>query len=264
MAERVAVVVNPAAGKNAGRRSIPTIRRELEQSGYSVDIIQTGPQTTPEELESRTRNCTMLVAAGGDGTLNGVAEIAVERRLRLGLVPIGTANVLAREFKIPRGVLAACRLLRRGELHRLDVGRTDRGLFLSCVGAGFDADVVHRFSQRRARLRGTTLASYFATIFQSFRRYRFPKFSVQIDGELVSDRATGIVVGNTRHYGGPFCMTPAARTSDGLLDACIFHGPIPVYVVVMVMALFGLHVWRPIFPSMFSGAGRGWPQQAGR
>jgi YegS/Rv2252/BmrU family lipid kinase len=217
---RMLVVVNPISGSRRSGR-VECLIRELAAGPWKVEVVRTERAGDARQAAASAGEGTALaVAVGGDGTLNEVISGLGSRGIPVGVVPLGTANLLAREFHIPLDIKGACSLVLRGRWRGVDLGRTDRGVFLSVAGAGFDAAVVHRFASRRSG--NARFSSYFQPILETVSAYPFPRIAVELDGALLTHEATGVVVANTRNYGGPFIMARDARPDDGLLDVCVF------------------------------------------
>jgi len=237
----ILLVVNPRAGRHRPRR----IERLLDGLGRAVRVVSTqGAGDARRAVEALAGEAALVIAAGGDGTLNEVLSGLADRDIPLAVVPLGTSNIVAKELNLPGDLHAACRLAVRGARRRLDVVRTDRGPFLGVAGAGFDAAVVHAFARRR---RGhTTLSAYLGPIGHTLGHYRWPRMTVECDGRVVTERATQVIVANVRRYGGPFVPAPFARPDDGWLDVCLFAWAGRLGLVLFaLLSLAGAHAVLP-------------------
>jgi diacylglycerol kinase (ATP) len=215
------LIHNPNAGYrgNARRKSVDEARRILASNGISADLAETtAPGHATEIAQQAVRDHRQLViACGGDGTLNevvnGLAQSSNGNRVPLGLLPAGTANILAKELDIPWNIPKAARQLAQGEIREIALGLAapqghpeKKRYFLSVAGAGPDGMIVYSIDLAlKARL--GILAYWWAGMSQVFR-YSFPRFRVRVGDQLV--QATLIVVGRTKHYGGPFKITDQA------------------------------------------------------
>ncbi|MBN2124983.1 MAG: hypothetical protein JW821_11860, partial [Deltaproteobacteria bacterium] len=139
------------------------------------------------------------------------------------MVPTGTANVVSRELDLPKDLKSQVLLAMESDLRRLDLGCVGQRRFMMCVGAGFDAAIVHAMAWKRPG-RGITLQSYLPLVMGEARRYPFPPMRVTVDGVLVEEYSVFTVVGNMSRYGGPFRMFKNASPEDGLLDVCCLQG----------------------------------------
>jgi diacylglycerol kinase (ATP) len=207
------VIYNPAAGRSRGRKLQATLRL-LEAAGCQLVLRETTRHGDAERL-ARTvdpASCNMIVVAGGDGTINEVANglIASGLRVPLAIVPLGTANVLAKEIGLgthPRDVARAILGRRHKVVH---LGLANGRHFLQMAGAGIDAHVVQGVNLMLKRRTGE-LAYVLESLIQAFR-YDFPALTVTIDGAAHTARM--VVVCNGRHYGGPFVAAPRASIEE--------------------------------------------------
>ena len=163
-----------------------------------------------------------IVVAGGDGTVNDILNgLEDPSRIPLAHLAYGTANMLARELRIPRDPEALAALVESGACRRLDLGRAGSRRFLLVTSSGFDAMVTSTISRTR---RGTLgYSGYAGPIWRAVRHYRAPRLRVSVDGAAPLCGALA-VVSNIRNYGGIFSVADRARPDSGVLDACVFSG----------------------------------------
>lgn len=221
---RLAVIYNPAAGVRR-RRAYKAIIERLQLDGCEILEMPTRYAGHGEEIARHLvpEACERVVAAGGDGTINEVANgllanTAGGRSLPLALLPLGTANVLARELGMPRGTEAIAASIRDGRPRAVAVGCANGRHFLLMAGAGFDAHVVAGISLPLKRRVGKL--AYIAEIVRQFFIYRFPVYRLCIDGQ--EHCACSVIVANARHYGGRFIVAPEAQLERGSLEVCLF------------------------------------------
>lgn len=222
---RILVVVNPIAGGGSAARKAGRLVRILERRGHAVECFAA---RDPEEVGERVRrresqgDLDRIVVAGGDGTVNDVLNgLDDPSRVPLAHLAQGTANMLARELRIPRDPAALAALVERGSCRRLDLGRAGSRRFLLVVSSGFDAMVTRAVSRAR---RGTLgYAGYAWPILSTLRRYRAPRLRVVVDGGEPLFGALA-VVSNIRNYGGILSVADRARPDSGVLDVCVFRG----------------------------------------
>jgi len=238
-AARVLIVFNPAAGAGRRRRLIRAVAA-LRACGLAPDLAETRGPGDGESLarEAASRGIGVVVAAGGDGTIAEVAAGLAGSGATLGLLPLGTANVLALELGIPFAperaaeVLATgrTRLLRPG-LARFEDGR--RRLFVQMLGAGFDAEVVAQLDLRLKRRIGRA-----AYVWQSLRelpRYGFPPIGVVADG--VPMHAASVIVTKGRLYAGHHRIAPAADPLSPGFQLVLFRHPGALHAALAGAAL---------------------------
>jgi YegS/Rv2252/BmrU family lipid kinase len=199
--------------------------RLLEGRGHAVECFSTrSPEEAGEGVRKRESQGYLdcIVVAGGDGTVNDVVNgLENPSRTPLAHLAYGTANMLARELRIPRDPEALASLVERGASRRIDLGRAGSRRFLLVASSGFDAMVTRAISRTR---RGTLgYPGYARPILGALRSYRAPRLRVQVDGAepLVGALA---IVSNIRNYGGIFSVADRACPDSGVLDVCVFSG----------------------------------------
>lgn len=208
------IIYNPAAGPRRRALLDPVLAR-LRARGAGVALC---PTTAPRDAARIARTLEppadgLVVAAGGDGTIAEVAEGLLDNprgaELRLGVIPLGTANVLAHEIGLARDADAIVAALLDGRPQPLHAGRIGEGaaarVFLMMAGAGFDAAVVAAVGPQLKRLCGK--GAYVLHTLRLATR-RFPALDLRVDG--VPMRAKNVVVCNGAHYGGPYRLAPGA------------------------------------------------------
>ena len=225
----ILAIANPTSGRGGAKQALPEIERRFRDAGFDITVRETRKRGDAERLAAEATDGDLIVAVGGDGTFNEVANGA-PRSVPLYQIPFGTANLIASEFGMPRRIEDAVRGVTAGTVRDLDVVEVRAGESVRrCVivaGAGFDAAVVREVSQIRGRrARGTIgMATYVLPIVKAAFGYAMPAIEVSIDGAKLADTATSVLVCNGRRYGGPFTVAPEAKPDDGLLDAVVIKG----------------------------------------
>jgi diacylglycerol kinase (ATP) len=217
MPEKIVVIHNPLArGGKATKLQPPPAG-----TGADVSILET---TTPEQATALAREAVRngvrkIVAAGGDGTLNAVANgIEGCEDVFLGILPVGTMNVFAREIGLPLEVRLCWRIILKNHSRRVDLGKANGRVFLSNAGVGLDAQVVAETDMEFRRQIGPL--SYVLKGLEIAGRPA-PQLKVNAE-ELGYCSATFVIMGNGRFYGGPFEVFKGGSTDDGLLDVILF------------------------------------------
>ena len=217
------IVFNPAAGM----RRASLLWRVLDvlvANGIRIELAETHRPGHAEALarEAVCGGASMVVAAGGDGTIAEVANGLLGSSARLGVIPLGTANVLAHELSLPFEPRAVAAALAFGRTRPLwpGVARGAEGtrLFVQMLGVGFDAQVVHHLpvALKRAFGRG----AYAVQTLRELACYRFTPIRLRLDGE--ETQAASVIVSKGRLYGGRFLLAPAACAAR----AGIFRGAV--------------------------------------
>lgn len=217
------VVFNPVAGL---RRSslLWRVLDVLVANGIRIELAETHRPGHAEALarDAACRGASMVVAAGGDGTIAEVASGLSGSPARLGVIPLGTANVMAHELALPFEPRAVAAALAFGRTRPLWPGLASAPagsrLFVQMLGVGFDAHVVHHMpvGWKRALGRG-------AYVLQSLRElacYQFTPVQVRVDGE--ETQAASVIVSKGRLYGGRFVLAPAACAGEPGFSVALF------------------------------------------
>ncbi len=233
MVKRVRLICNPAA---RGAASIAELRAALAATsahGWEGDVVATEAplHATTLARDAAASGMDIVIACGGDGTVNEVVNGLAGTDSALGVVPGGTANVWAKEVRIPRNSRRALEALAIGDERRVDLGRvTTSGNasrhFILVAGVGFDASIIRRLPLRlKARLGAATY------VIQGVRdafTYRATPVRARIDGRDDELELFWAMANNTRSFGGVLTVAPAARIDDGLLDLTFMRRAGPV------------------------------------
>jgi YegS/Rv2252/BmrU family lipid kinase len=162
----------------------------------------------------------LVVAVGGDGTVREVLSGLVDPEVAVGMLPMGTANVMARELGLPRDVDAVLEVLARGRVSALDVMDVNGELSFLVTGIGLDGMAVRDVEQRR---RGPiTKWSYVEAVARTLLQYEPPALSVELDGRKLDGTSGLVLVSNTVNYGGILTLDPLSRIDDGQVEAYLF------------------------------------------
>ncbi len=247
------VILNPYAGHWAGERLAHDIVAALRAAGVRHDLVATEGPGHAIELARRAREegYEVVVAAGGDGTVNEVVNgLALAARAEasgavgtLGIIPIGTGNDFAEMAGIPLDVWKAAQRLAQGRTRLIDIGRVNDRYFSNECGIGFEAQVAIE-AQRLKRLRRFLV--YLVAVFRALFRYRQPTMTVRWDNGQVTQRILMVCAGNSRRAGGGFYLTPHAEVDDGLLDYLYADAlSRPEILRLLPKAMKGTHIYDP-------------------
>jgi YegS/Rv2252/BmrU family lipid kinase len=245
---RAMMIVNAHAGLGLWPGAQPAADRLLA-AGWHVQLIQTEHAGHATELTRQAiqQGCQVVVGCGGDGTLNEIVQALAGSPVALGIVPTGTANVLAREFGIPLDPARAAEVLLTGEARAVDLGRAGDRDFVMMAGVGLDAEVIREVEhapRRPHRLLKAPLLFLGAT--RRFFVHPGVTMHVTIDGVEERGRIMMAVVSNIRGYGGVFQIADEASFDDALLDVVLFHHvALPSRIAYLISLLFRRHKRQP-------------------
>ena len=244
MSQRALFIVNPVARGAPPQEKLRQAIDWLGGRGWQAELTSTEEKGHATDLarQAAREGVDAVVACGGDGTVNEVANGLALSDTALAVIRGGTANVWAKEVRIPRDPLKAVRVVCEGDRRRIDLGLAEPSAgagggryFLLMAGVGLDGHIVSRVPDELKQRLGA--AAYVLHGIREALRYRSSETTVIIDGEPLAVDLCWLLVGNTRSYGGVVNVTHGARADDGLLDVYVFagHG-------VWRMAVHGLRV----------------------
>lgn len=223
---KVRAILNPRAGVRARPTREAVERGRPTWSDYAVYLTREAGHATELAREAVAAGADLVVAVGGDGTVNEVARGLLGSPAALGIVPVGSGNGLARALRIPLRPEAALAALEGGARRRVDVGFLNGRPFLNVAGVGFDAVVGHSFheSGRRGGRRG--LLGYLRLSLAELRSYRPPRLAIEVAAERLELTAFVVTFANGPQYGSGALVNPGARLDDGRLEVVVYeNGP---------------------------------------
>ena len=216
------IIANPTSG------SFPYHQHQLDEAlsylrrhGWQADLWYTKAPQDARRLahQAVVGRADMVIAAGGDGTINEIIQELAGSETALGVLPNGTVNVWARELGIPLDGAGAGAVLLNGKTRRIDLGRINDRYFLLMAGIGFDGEVTRTVEKKLVKRLGVIGYLLVGTLLG----IGYPNFQVtlSIDGKEIKTHAFQIVIGNTQLWGGALQFTWQAKCDDGLLDICV-------------------------------------------
>jgi diacylglycerol kinase (ATP) len=222
------LILNPTAGRRRRGLANAVVRR-VRAEGWTVDVVETAAPGDAQRLAEccDAASYAVIGVAGGDGTINEVINGLAKRNdpaPALGIVPLGTANVLAHELGLRFSAAAIARTMTSGRELQVHPGEAINGAgsprcFSLMAGAGFDAKVVAGVSAPFKRRWGR--AAYVWRSLIETSRYRPVRYGVDIDG--IKYEAASVIVTRSRHYAGPYVVAPDAALGAPLLHVCLFE-----------------------------------------
>src|SRR5262245_35570986 len=220
---RARLILNPQAGRGAGRRLGARIEACLAGLGVAADATYSrhaGDLADQAEAACRA-DYDPVIVAGGDGTVfeavNGIMRAG--SRTRLGIIPVGTGNDLIKAVGLARDWRKACLRVAAGATRSIDVGRCNDRYFANGIGAGFDAEVAREARSIR-RLRGNIVYGI-ALLRVLARGVAAPRVMIEDEQGRIEDDVTLVAVANGPWYGGAFHIAPGASIDDGAFDVVI-------------------------------------------
>lgn len=210
------LIVNPHARR--GRQRLDEAIAQLEAAGLDlIEVDLDSPQQIPELILKYAPQVDKVIVGGGDGTLNTAIAPLVETRLPLGILPLGTANDLARTLAIPPNLAVACEAIANGRLEYIDLGWVNGCYFFNIASLGMSVQIAQQVNKSAKRYLG--MLAYGATALSLLVQQRPFKAEIRVDDrELGSVESMQISVGNGRYYGGGMTIAHDAAIADQRLD----------------------------------------------
>lgn len=237
---RAVVVHNRVAGHAISReREFLRALAILEEAEWTVEVRVTSGEGHASDIarEAAASGAEVVIAAGGDGTINEVIQGLAHTGSSLGALPLGTVNVWSREAGYSSRVGDAARQLVSGRRVTLDLGRVGDRFFLLMVSVGLDAEVTGALGGARDHKQRLGILPYIVRTAQLIPRYRGAAIEIGLDGRQWRHDALMVLVSNTRLYGGVARPIPRAVANDGMLDVRVFAGSRPVHTVQHLLAI---------------------------
>jgi diacylglycerol kinase (ATP) len=217
---RLLIIFNPAAGWRR-RQRLAAVLAHLREHGCAVALRETQGPGDAERFAAEVDPDAfdLVVAAGGDGTVNETINGLAHSGLPLALIPLGTANVLAAEIGLRTDPVTVARCVALGEARPIALGAANGRRFILMAGAGFDAHVVAGVSVRMKYWLGK--GAYVLSALRQLLVFPFLGYEVQTDNAV--HHAASVVIANGRYYGGRFVCAPEASLESATLQVCLFE-----------------------------------------
>ena len=213
--------MNPISG-TSNKKDIPYLIEELldkEQFDYSIQETEYAGHAYEIAKASKEQGIDIVVAIGGDGTVNEVGRALVHSNTALGIIPTGSGNGLARHLLIPMKIKGAIQVLNDCEITDLDYGIINEHPFFCTCGVGFDAFISEKFAE--AGKRGPI--TYLENILKEGLKYEPETYEIEAENGTIKKKAFLISCANASQYGNNAYIAPGASMSDGLLDVIIME-----------------------------------------
>lgn len=215
MSHRALLLVNRHARQ--GRKGLSEAIDQLQKLGLQVmeESIEDS-QNLPDIIERYQHRVDLVIIGGGDGTLNAAVDSLVKTQLPLGILPLGTANDLARTLKIPTSLPEACEIIAKGQVQRIDLGWVNGKHFFNVASMGLSVHITQRLTKEAKRRWG--VLAYAVIALQAIWQARPFRAEIRLNGESIPVKTIQIAVGNGRYYGGGMTVAHDATINDQKLD----------------------------------------------
>lgn len=217
----IGFIINPISGK--GNNSINKSLLYKEFSDYNkISIRYTERYGHAKEITKLfiSDGYDIIVACGGDGTINEIASELVGSKTKLAIIPLGSGNGLASNLNISKNILHCISTIKKCNVKQIDVGRINDNYFFSNCGLGFDSEVIYHYHNGKSR----KLIGYLKAIIASLKSYNFKNnFNIKIDNKqnITLKKPFMVFVSNSNEMGYGFSLTPNSKLDDGYLELVV-------------------------------------------
>lgn len=234
--KRAMLIINPISG-TGNKKAVPEmVAGRLKGAGIEADVRFTGGRgdATTFAAEASAKGYGLVLACGGDGTVNETARALCGSHTAMGILPAGSGNGLARHLGIPMDIPLALDIIMEGNVVASDYGTVNGCPFFCTFGMGFDAAVSHRFARQSRR----GMLSYVKSAISEYVQFRPQTYALSANGRILTEKAFLVAVCNASQWGNNAYIAPQASITDGLLDITIVHSGSPIDAAVMGMDIF--------------------------
>ena len=241
-------IINPISGIGRQKDIEKIINSEMSPNHWKTEIVYTQYKGHAKEVAVQNiGKCDMIVAVGGDGTVNEIGGALVGTDVALGILPTGSGNGLARYLGMPYKIPKALQVLNYFERRIIDTIKLNNFRCLNVAGVGFDAHISHKFAKRK--IRGPI--SYAQLITKEFTKYKSASYTVIINGEKQKWDAFLISFANSSQWGNNVKIAPSAKIDDGLIDVCIIRDFPKLTAPALLFNLLGQNIDRNQYDNIF-------------
>lgn len=245
---RARIIYNPTSGREIFKRNLAGVLEKLEQAGYETSCHATtgaGDATIAARIAVE-RGYDLVIAAGGDGTINevvnGLAE--QENRPKLGVIPVGTTNDFARALHIPRDIDGAVDVIVKGDTIPVDIGKINDKYFINIAGGGRMTELTYEVPSKLKTMLGQ-LAYYLKGV-EMLPSIRASEVTIEYDGRLFEGEVMLFLVGLTNSVGGFERLAPNASINDGMFTLLILKKTnLADFIRIATLAIRGEHINDP-------------------
>ncbi|HCY43343.1 MAG TPA: lipid kinase [Prolixibacteraceae bacterium] len=237
------LIINKYAGHGKGDKVVEKIIPFLNNNGCKVEYAFTEKPGHATELSAKAslENFGLVVAVGGDGTVNEVAQGLIGTKTPMGIIPMGSGNGLARELGISMDISKSVQILLEGKTLEIDVCRINNQRFLCTSGIGFDAQIAEKMSKASSR----GFMKYIQLVVKESILFKPLKFKMKIDGKTLEQSVFLITFANASQFGNNAFIAPAASMTDGLIDVVVVKPFNKIWLPV-----FGIGLFTKIIPRL--------------
>lgn len=238
VARRKALIILNPNSRRGSEADMQAVIALLEQSGFDVTQMQSNSAAQcAQELDHRCAEVDLVMVAGGDGTVRSAAASLYRHQKPLAVLPLGTANDLARTLSIPEDLPSVGHLVIDNQLRQVDLGIVNGHYFFNAVNIGLGTEVTHKLTRSVKKVWG--IFGYLKALWETLSRKNSFRVWLSVDGRTYRQRSIHLTIGNGRYYGGGNVVDQDAEIDDGML--CLYSiEPQPIWKLVFLAPLLRL------------------------
>jgi diacylglycerol kinase (ATP) len=246
--KRARIIYNPSAGRELFKRELPEVLVKLEKAGYETSCHETtgkGDAETEAKLASN-RGYDIVIAAGGDGTINEVINGLADELVRpkLGVIPVGTTNDFARALHIPRRIDKAVNIIVEGVTMPVDIGKMNSRYFINIAGGGHLTELTYEVPSKLKT--GLGQLAYYLKGLEMIPSLKATEVSIEYDGKIFEGKIMLFLVANTNSVGGFETLAPDSNVQDGKFSLLILKKTnLTDLIRIATLAIRGEHISDP-------------------
>lgn len=233
---KVRAIINPISGVGS-KEKIPRLIEEQfadEKCDLEISFTDYAGHASELTLKAVEEGANTILAVGGDGTVNEIAQSMIHSEATLGIIPKGSGNGLARELHIPMDVKKALEVIAKGNVTTIDSCNANGRVFFTTCGVGFDAAVSHKFANEKHR--GSL--TYIKSTIEEYLSYKPEEYELLIDDTIREEKAFLVACANASQYGNNAFIAPHADIEDGKMDITILSPFTPLDIAPLAFQLF--------------------------
>ena len=248
---KILAIINPISGIGGKGKMPALIKSKLDAERFDLEVVFTERpgHATLLAQDAAADGCDIVLAVGGDGTINEVGRALCGTNTALAILPCGSGNGLARHLHIPMNAEKALETLNNGVIDLVDYGTVNNHPFFCTCGVGFDAQVSYKFANEDTR----GLVTYIKTTISEYFRYRAQHYRITIDGSTIEEKAFVIACCNAAQYGNNALVAPRASMQDGKIDLTVIHSFNLGEAALLSARLFTSNIDRDRHVSIYRG-----------
>ena len=243
--KKILFIINPISGKRKQKNINTIIEQYLDHTKFSFDLMYSKYHQHAQKIVlKQLKNFDIMIAVGGDGSVNQIGTSLINSSVVFGIIPSGSGNGLARHLNIPLNFKGAIELINSYQQPiKMDIAKMNGHCFLSTAGTGFDAHVAWKFST--ATTRG--FLTYAKIILKELFRYKITKYELEINDQTIKMKALAVTIANSNQYGNNAYVSPQSKLNDGFLRLIIIKSFPFYFAPLLIFRLFNKSLLKSKF-----------------